>query len=123
MPVDLWKKANDRAKYGPVTYTKKKKRSKARWLPGTSRPTSRKLRRIQSLDARLWFGKYKGKTIRQVMKADISYLHWLANAPDAPRRANTVTNTPLRDPPTKTNLSRSRMTTLKNFLKTLHELT
>jgi hypothetical protein len=93
MPVDQWKKANDRAKYGPAPYKGHRKSRKDRQI-GRSR------KRIADMDCALWFGKHKGKTVRHVLYFDKPYLQWLANQPEPPATKQ-----------------QWRMKTLKDFLK------
>jgi len=58
------------------------------------------LKRLQSLDTKLWFGKHEGMTIRQIRTDYPEYLQWLAT----------------RNPDRK----HWRMRALVDFLQTLH---
>jgi len=74
-------------------------------MPGTSRKQkqiAKSKRKIWRVDSVLWFGKHKGKTIRQVLYSDKPYLKWLANQPEP-----------------KPNKRSWRMRTLKSYLKRL----
>ena len=77
MPKDAWRKANTRAKYGPIGPKRKhgakcqQKRKALKRLKNPKRIASR-----HSPETKLWFGKYKDTQIADVPK---SYLQWLVS--------------------------------------------
>ena len=73
MPRDEWKREADRIKYGhrePVIRSRRKLKKKQL---AVATP------RLQNLNTKLWFGKYKNMTIREVQAIDPGYLRWLAS--------------------------------------------
>jgi hypothetical protein len=75
MPHDQWARANARAKYGPVKTDRSKSRRKRSRLH-LQHTIERS--RFQSPGTVLWFGKYKGKSLRYVRANDPMYLAWLS---------------------------------------------
>lgn len=79
MPIDEWKKASDRARYGPATRAKGSKTGKGHCGLAPARK-QRKQRHYKPTGAWsgstvLWFGKHKGKPVRDV---PANYLFWLS---------------------------------------------
>lgn len=79
MPKDHWAHEKARSAVRRAEADKRTTRDQARceraqdWE--ASRPTKD---RLQSPSTRLWFGKYNGKTLRQVAERDHGYIDWLA---------------------------------------------
>jgi hypothetical protein len=78
MPKDQWKRANDRARYGPVRYVKKSKRNK---------PNRNNLNRVeqkkQTRKQRIGFEIPSG-TVMSVCKASDSRRRWFAHKTKVP---------------------------------------
>ena len=76
MPVDQWKKEADRIKYGHAAPRKNKWGSRKSKRNAAKRDAVHSTR-LQCLNTKLWFGKYKDMTIGQVRDLDPGYLRWL----------------------------------------------
>jgi hypothetical protein len=82
MPIDKWRKANDRAKYGPATrmerQDRKTRRAARRMLHNRVTTKSTTVADSEFSESfMVWFGKHKGRRIKDVPR---SYLAWLVKA-------------------------------------------
>jgi hypothetical protein len=81
MPKDTWRKANDRARYGPAQAkrTSRTGKGKTHLAPAAGRRHHRRRRPAgpgaYSGSTVLWFGRHKDKPVREV---PTDYLRWLA---------------------------------------------
>lgn len=102
MPKDEWRKANLRAEYGPVR-TRRKQKTTRRKAKGKQHC---RLQGLTDPNARLWFGKYKGKRLTEV-PAD--YLIWLCKLEAKSDRLKVLQKT-IRKAVTQNNSRRKRST-------------
>jgi hypothetical protein len=73
MPKDTWAKERAKDAAWKVTVLD---RNAARRLRAS---THAEIRRLQSPSTRLWFGKYRNRTIQVIQQKDPAYLQWLSH--------------------------------------------